>query len=1374
MLRFLRIFLALITTSCVIMVAQPTSVTLRFPAGGETFRAGVSYDIRWDTTGTNGSRFLFQFATNVNGPWTNIALPNNLQNVLDSTTIPSGNVGGRGQYLGGFRAPAVPTTTGYLRMVLLNRDLTPNLNVTSRNQVEFTITQPTPTPVDSILTGNITGSVTLSPFKIYGLSSFVFVQNGGVLRIPAGTIIVGDAPGVNSAIVINRGGKIFAKGTADKPIVFTSRAPAGQRDRGDWGGIVLCGRARTNHPGGEATMEGFPSDPVNARFGGGANPDDDDSSGVLSFVRIEFGGIAFFSNQEINGITLNAVGRKTVLDHIQVSYSGDDSFEWFGGTVDGKYLISYSGFDDDFDTDNGYSGRNQFVLSKRFRTQADGSTSQLFESDNDASGSRNEPVTRAIFSNVTAIGPLQDTSWIAGSGANQFNRLYGSSTMIRRNSRMSLFNSVIIGWTNTLEFGGPNAGFSADAASRDSLQIRNVSYFGIKAGSPGWRNAVPAGTTSFSANWLLSPANSNEVINNSGNIASYSELPNTYFENNNFNAIPTPNASYLASASFAGRGAVGINDPFFDVVPYRGAFAPDASLRWDAQWAEYDPINKEYKALRPVQLTYPAGGEKFNVGQVIDVRWDSVGTLGNRYKLQFGTSPNGPWTDAIAEIVDQGTTRGTVKWTIPNAVTKTGFVRLQSLTDASINSQNPFGFEISVPVPVVRLIRPAGGETFRAGTSQTLQWDTTNTNGSRFRFEFGTSATGPWTPISLPGTNTFVLDSSRIPSGFVGGRGTYAGGFRVPAVPTTTGYIRMMILKSDNTPDEASASINATPFTITQPQPITPDSIISGNITGSLTLSAFKTYGISGYVWVQNGGVLRIEPGTIIYGDAPGINSALIINRGAKIYAKGTDSLPIIFTSRAPAGQRDRGDWGGIVLCGRARINNPGGEATIEGFPSDATNARFGGGANADDNDSSGVMSYVRIEFGGIALFSNQEINGLTLAAVGRKTVLDHIQVSYSGDDSFEWFGGTVDGKYLISYNGFDDDFDTDNGYSGRNQFLIGKRFRQVADGSTSQMFESDNDASGSRNEPLTSALFSNVTAIGPVQDTSWVAGSGANQFNRLFGAAMMIRRNSRQSILNSVFVGWTNTLEFGGPNAGFTADAASRDSVQIRNNTFIGIKAGSPGWRNAVPAGTTSFSASWLTSSNNANLFENKQGSIDAYDDLNNGFIEASNQFDVTPTTGSQLYANPSFSRRGTVAIDDAFFTPVTYRGAFEPGITRRWDARWTEYDPVGKEYKARNPKDTMTSVLEQSDDVLTASIAPNPTSSYAKIRYQLSKPSTVSIVVMDNIGNEVARIADGLNQESAVYEFMLNPSVLANGIYFVRIITTYGATTLPLSVVK
>ncbi|MGB9911883.1 MAG: hypothetical protein ACPLRO_00795, partial [Candidatus Kapaibacteriota bacterium] len=303
--------------------SQPTNIRLIYPNGGEKFRPGRSVDLIWDTTGTYRSRFAFQFGTSNSGPWTTIP---NLANVLDSGST-------RGRVSGGWRVPAVRTQTGYIRMVLLNPDGSLNENVVDVNDAPFEIEQPEPIKADSVLRTPISSRVKLSASKIYALDGYVFVDSAGVLEIEPGTIIIGDTVGQNSALCINRGGKIFARGTPQKPIIFTSSAPPGQRRPGDWGGLLICGMARTNHPGGEAALEGGIADVNRVRgwFGGRNNPDDNDNSGVLSYVRIEFGGIAAAPNQELNGLTLGAVGKGTTIDHVMVSYANDDSFEWFGG-----------------------------------------------------------------------------------------------------------------------------------------------------------------------------------------------------------------------------------------------------------------------------------------------------------------------------------------------------------------------------------------------------------------------------------------------------------------------------------------------------------------------------------------------------------------------------------------------------------------------------------------------------------------------------------------------------------------------------------------------------------------------------------------------------------------------------------------------------------------------------------------------------------------------------------------------------------------------------------------------------------------------------------------------------------------------------------
>ena len=223
---------------------------------------------------------------------------------------------------------------------------------------------------------------------------------------------------------------------------------------------------------------------------------------------------------------------------------------------------------------------------------------------------------------------------------------------------------------------------------------------------------------------------------------------------------------------------------------------------------------------------------------------------------------------------------------------------------------------------------------------------------------------------------------------------------------------------------------------------------VSGEISGNVTWTADKVYLIQGFVYVVNGAVLTIEPGTVIRGEKSSMGS-LIVERGGKIMAEGTLAKPIVFTSNAAAGSRVRGDWGGLVLCGKASVNQPGGEVQIEGGP----RTIYGGATTPDDNDNSGVLKYVRIEFAGYPFQPDKEINGLTFGGVGRGTSIDYIQVSYSNDDSYEWFGGTVNCKHLIAYRGFDDEFDTDFGFQGKIQFIVGLRDSAVADKSQSEWF---------------------------------------------------------------------------------------------------------------------------------------------------------------------------------------------------------------------------------------------------------------------------------------------------------------------------------
>ena len=293
---------------------------------------------------------------------------------------------------------------------------------------------------------------------------------------------------------------------------------------------------------------------------------------------------------------------------------------------------------------------------------------------------------------------------------------------------------------------------------------------------------------------------------------------------------------------------------------------------------------------------------------------------------------------------------------------------------------------------------------------------------------------------------------------------------------------------------------------------------ISADVTTNTTWSGVIL--LQNKIYVKNNATLTIAPGTIIRGDKV-TQGSLIVTRGAKLNAQGTVSQPIVFTSNEAVGNRNEGDWGGIVLLGLARNNQPGGVANIEGIVP-TTDTQYGG---AFDNDNSGTIKYVRIEFAGIALEPNKEINGITFGSVGSATTVDYVQVSHSGDDSFEWFGGTVNCKHIIAYRGLDDDFDTDFGYRGKVQFALSIRDKDVSDApGDSNAFECDNDAAGSNATPKTRPIFSNVTLVGPKGN-----GTIALPVGEKFEKAFRLRRNSAVSVLNSLVTGWEKGLSIEG-----------------------------------------------------------------------------------------------------------------------------------------------------------------------------------------------------------------------------------------------------
>lgn len=323
---------------------------------------------------------------------------------------------------------------------------------------------------------NITGTVTLDASKVYSLTSICVVRSGGKLIVPAGTVIRGASdltvtPKLYAVIVVERGGYIEVNGTSTKPVIMTSSKAAGSRDRGDWGGLVLCGKG-VNNQGSDVQLEGFNNVAVDNSLAKHGGIDDKDNSGVVKYVRIEFAGLAFEPNKEVNSLTMGSVGSGTAIEGVQCSYGNDDAFEWFGGTVNCKKIVAYKTTDDDFDTDFGYRGVVQFGIAVRdtayfdlsWNAASGASTSETFESDNDAAGSGKTPYTAAIFSNITCVGPVQLDKTHADLSTTQ-KGAFRRGARIRRNSRLSIVNSIFMGYRNFIMFDGDSTLIAAGVKS---------------------------------------------------------------------------------------------------------------------------------------------------------------------------------------------------------------------------------------------------------------------------------------------------------------------------------------------------------------------------------------------------------------------------------------------------------------------------------------------------------------------------------------------------------------------------------------------------------------------------------------------------------------------------------------------------------------------------------------------------------------------------------------------------------------------------------------------------------------------------------------------------------------------------------------------
>ena len=436
--------------------------------------------------------------------------------------------------------------------------------------------------------------------------------------------------------------------------------------------------------------------------------------------------------------------------------------------------------------------------------------------------------------------------------------------------------------------------------------------------------------------------------------------------------------------------------------------------------------------------------------------------------------------------------------------------------------------------------------------------------------------------------------------------------------------------------------------------PAEPETTLSGSISANKQLTSDKVWTLKGYVYVTSGTTLSIEAGTVIKSDVTE-KGALIIEPGAKLMAEGTESKPIVFTSGKAVGDREPGDWGGIILLGKAPTNR--GTTTLPTIEG-GVGRTYGG---TDPEDNSGTLRYVRIEYAGIAAQPNSEINALTCGGVGSKTIIEHVMTAYANDDAYEFFGGTVSPKYLVAYATADDDFDFDFGYSGTIQYAVSLRDPRFVDpGDAGNGIECDNDGNGTEATPNTHPVLSNLTIIGPNNATG-TAGNH-NYGNRW-------RRAARFTFINSIILG----TQKGGVSieSKLSYDAYMAGQSEFKNNIIYAVTKPFTTDSSTARAYITTYPANPISKEVQAAMIAEAAAPLQAKA-VADGNLIATSADEVALASPFNLTAPDFLPKGGSPALSGTFVSKpgietVTFRGAFG---TTNWLNGWTNFDPQSKVY--------------------------------------------------------------------------------------------------------
>jgi len=531
---------------------------------------------------------------------------------------------------------------------------------------------------------------------------------------------------------------------------------------------------------------------------------------------------------------------------------------------------------------------------------------------------------------------------------------------------------------------------------------------------------------------------------------------------------------------------------------------------------------------------------------------------------------------------------------------------------------------------------------------------------------------------------------------------------------------------------------------------------ISSNITTETYWTSDKEYVLDGTIFVESGAALYIEAGTIIKGAEGDGNdaSSLVVAKGAQIFAEGTPNNPIIFTSELDtdlSGTKNQtGLWGGVVILGNAPTNNPGNTKLIEGINEIANPESLAAYGGDDAMDNSGIFRYVSIRHTGINVGeqAGNEIQGLTLGGVGAGTTIEYVESFASADDGFEFFGGTVNTRYLVSAFVEDDSFDTDEGFVGKNQFW----FAIQDNDATGRLGEHDGSSTDAEDtNPFGYPQIANATYIGAgTYDTPLDFPEGDQS------QAIMIRDNSGIKFINSLFVDdYRPSAVSVEDRDGSTVDSRSRleaDSVNWVNSVFFNMTNGVA--TDVAGLSSQDWTTSMLTDAANTNALTDPQ------------------MKGISRTTNGEL--DPRIENTdlltGSVAYEDDFFADVAFQGAF--GDTN-WLIGWTALSQKG--YTTEPPATSVEEIAnsEKPSEIQLKQNYPNPFNPSTVIEYSVPSRSEVLLNVYNVMGQKVATLVSQ-QQTAGNYSVSFDASQLSSGVYIYELRTEVGITTKKMTLVK